>query len=92
MTWLFKKDIWNNLEKLLKFDKANAVDSTFFVAVDNGKGLNYALRQARKAIDLVKEYEFDVGVHGICYDNYDGIKEEYKMFKRISGLEKFAIR
>ena len=89
---LFKRNAWNNLKELLEFDKQNNVNPTFFVAVNNGKGLSYSQAQAKTAIDLIKKYQFDVGVHGICYDNYEGIKKEYDDFRKISGLNNFGIR
>jgi len=89
---LFKKNAWNNLEELLEFDKLNGVRPTFFVAVNNGKGLSYPLQRARGAIELIKKYNFDVGVHGICFNDYGGIKKEYEDFKSISSLNDFGIR
>jgi len=89
---LFNKNAWNNLKELLEFDKLSGVNSTFFVAVNNGKGLSYSQKQAKAAIDLIKKYQFNIGVHGICYDNYGGIKKEYNDFKKISGLNNFGIR
>lgn len=89
---LFKKNAWNNMEELLEFDKQNKINSTFFVAVNNGKGLSYSTRQARRTFDLIKKYNFDIGVHGICYDDYREIKKEYESFKKITGLNKFGIR
>jgi len=92
ITGLFEKDAWNNLEELLNFDKLNNVNPTFFVAVNNGKGISYSKKQAKWAIDLIKKYNFDVGVHGICYDDYEEMKKEYEDFKKISGLNSFGIR
>lgn len=92
ITGLIKKNSWNNLEELLEFDKKNGVDSTFFVAVNNGKGLSYPTKKAVWAVNLIKKYNFDAGVHGICYDDFSGIKKEYDDFKKISGLDKFGIR
>jgi len=89
---LFKKNGWNNLEKLLRFDKKMGVNSTFFVAVNNGKKLNYSQIQAKQAIDLIKKYNFDIGVHGICYNNYKGIKKEHEYFKNITNINNFGIR
>jgi peptidoglycan/xylan/chitin deacetylase (PgdA/CDA1 family) len=89
---LFRSSGWYNLEKLLDFDKNNNVNSTFFVAVNNGKGISYSLRQAKKAIDLIKKGNFDVGVHGISYRSYEDIKKEYDLFKELSGLDTFGIR
>ncbi|MFA5095650.1 MAG: hypothetical protein WC447_03270 [Candidatus Paceibacterota bacterium] len=89
---LFKKNAWNNLEELLIFDRENSVDSTFFVATSNGKGLSYSKKQAGEAISLIKRYSFDVALHGICYDNYEKMRREYEDFKNISGLDGFGIR
>lgn len=89
---LFQKNAWNHLEELLKFNQANGVKATFFVAVNNDKGISYSQQQAAKAIELIKKYDLDVGVHGICYDNYLSIKREFQDFKKISGLANFGIR
>jgi len=91
---LFKKNAWNNLEKLLQFDKENEVKPTFFIAVNNGKGLNYSLKQARIAFDLIKKYDFDIGCHGICFNDndYEGIKKEFEIFKKLTGLKNFGVR
>ena len=35
---------------------------------------------------------FDVGVHGIEFDNYDGIKKEHRLFQELSGLKNFGMR
>jgi len=90
--WLFRKNGWNNLEKLIRFDKKMGVNSTFFIAVNNGKKLNYSQNQAKQAINLIKKYNFDIGVHGICYNNYKGIKKEYEYFKKITNINYFGIR
>ncbi len=92
LSGLLRKGFWSNLEEMLKFDKENKVNSTFFIAVSKGKGINYSQKEAQIAINLIKDYGFDVGVHGIYYDNYELIKREYEDFKRLSKLEKFGIR
>ena len=92
LTEIFKRKAWSNLEELLKFDKENKINSTFFVAVAKGKVTNYSQRQAKQAIELIKKYGFDVGIHGICYNNYEKMKKEHEDFERISGLERFGMR
>jgi peptidoglycan/xylan/chitin deacetylase (PgdA/CDA1 family) len=89
---VFQGKGWNNLGDLIIFDKHNKVPSTFFVAVNNGKGLNYSLKQAKEAIHLIEINNFDIGVHGINYNNYKKIKEEYNTFKKITNLERFGFR
>ncbi|MCD4712907.1 MAG: hypothetical protein K8R73_06450 [Clostridiales bacterium] len=86
------KGKWQNLEELMRFDKENRVPSTFFVAVSNGRGLSYSISRAEYWIKRILSQGFDVGVHGICYENYDNIKEEYGIFRHLSGLDEFGIR
>ena len=83
---------WHNLEKLLQFNRKNSVPSTFFIGVSKGKGLNYTLKDAAFWIKKILKEGFDVGVHGIAFDNFNDIKNEYNVFKDISGLEQFGIR
>jgi len=82
----------HNLEALLKFDKAERVPSTYFVAVSKGKGLAYGLDHASWWIRVIKEQGFDIGVHGISFDKSDEMKREWTMFKELSGMSDFGIR
>jgi len=86
------KNKWQNIEELMKFDKENNVPSTFFVGVSKGKGLCYSLENAEYWVKKIVEQGFDVGVHGIAYDNYELIKTEFDTFKKISDLKTFGIR
>jgi peptidoglycan/xylan/chitin deacetylase (PgdA/CDA1 family) len=83
---------WQNLEELMIFDKENSVKSTFFVGVSNGLGLSYSLKNAQYWIKNILKEGFDVGVHGIAYNDFDDMKKEYDLFKQISGQEKIGIR
>ena len=86
------KNKWQNIEELIEFDKHNDISSTFFIGVNNGLGLSYNLELSKYWIKKILEEGFDVGVHGIAYNNLSGVKEEFDIFKQISGLEKFGIR
>ena len=83
---------WQNIEELMIFDKENGINSTFFVGVSNGLGLSYSLKNAQYWIKNILKEGFDVGVHGIAYNNFDYMKKEYEVFNRISGQEKIGIR
>ncbi|MDR4506269.1 MAG: hypothetical protein MRK01_15965 [Candidatus Scalindua sp.] len=83
---------WQNLEKLMQFDRESSVHSTYFFGVSKGKGLTYSKEDARFWIRKTLQEGFDVGVHGIAFDNYDDIKDEYETFRKLSGIEKFGIR
>lgn len=88
----FLKNKWQNLEEIARFDKENDVPSTFFIGVNNGVGLSYSLKNAESWIKIILDRGFDVGVHGINFENYDSIRKEYETFKSLSGLKKFGIR
>jgi hypothetical protein len=83
---------WHNLEPLMAFDRTHGIPATFFVAVSNGRGLSYSLADAEHWIARIREQGFDVGVHGIAYDEVDAIERERRVFEKISGLDSFGIR
>ena len=83
---------WQNLDELMAFDREHDVPSTFFLAVNNGKGLSYSVSDAEFWVKRILKKGFGVGLHGIGYKNLGSIKREYETFKRLSGLEEFGIR
>jgi peptidoglycan/xylan/chitin deacetylase (PgdA/CDA1 family) len=87
-----KNDKLNNIDELMAFDKAFEVPSTFFIAVNNGKGLRYSIELATYWIRRIFDNEFDVGVHGIAYNDYTQIRMEHDLFLKISGVKDFGIR
>lgn len=86
------KNKWQNIEELAEFDKKNKVPSTFFIAVSNGRNLSYSLNDVKIWINRIIQKGFDIGIHGVIFDEYAGIKREYKLFKKISKLDRFGIR
>jgi len=86
------KNKWQNIDELIDFDKINVIPSTFFVAVKNGRNLNYSLKNAQIWINRIIESGLDLGLHGLAYSNYSAIKEEYTIFKNLSKLNTFGIR
>ena len=86
------KNKWHNIEELVEFDGKESVPSTFFIAVDNALGVHYSLKDAEFWIKKILQNKFDVGLHGIAFDNLKDIKNEYYIFKKISKLDNFGIR
>jgi len=86
------KNKLHNLGELMEFDKQSNIPSTFFIGVNHGLGLNYSLKNAECWIKQIIARGFDVGVHGIEFNNLEGIKKEYDTFQKLSGLKKFGIR
>jgi hypothetical protein len=83
---------WQNINELMEFNLQNNIPATFFIGVNNGLGLNYSLKLSEKWIKKIIEKGFDCGVHGIAFQNQADIDIEYKIFREISGLDKFGIR
>jgi len=81
-----------NLEELMQFDKKHGIPSTFFVGVENGLGLSYPFKKACNWISRIEENGFDVGVHGIHFDNLTKVIEEKKKFGEIVKTKRFGIR
>jgi hypothetical protein len=88
----FMKNKWNNISELIEFDREHNIPATFFFGVSNGLGLAYSLEDAKGYTNFVKISGFDVGVHGIAFDNFWDIKREFETFREISGESKFGIR
>lgn len=87
----FKKK-WNNIEEILKFDKKHTIPSTFFFGMASGCGMSYNVRMAKKMIQYVRNQEYDVGVHGIAFEDCSEMQTEYKRFKDIVGEISYGIR
>lgn len=86
------KNKWHNIDALINFNKQEMIPSTFFIAVNNGLGLSYSLKDASFWINKILQNNFDVGAHGIAFDSPDSIKVEFEKFKEISLLKNFGIR
>ena len=88
----FLRNKWNNIEELMDFDEKKNIPSTFFIGVSNGLGLSYSLDHSEYWIKKIIKCGFDVGIHGIAYDDIDEMKREFSIFREISGLDYFGIR
>ena len=86
------KDKWHNIEEIIGFDRENKISSTFFIGVTKGMGLCYSIENSEFWINKILQKGFDVGLHGIAFDNSKDIKNEYNVFKKISKLNDFGIR
>jgi peptidoglycan/xylan/chitin deacetylase (PgdA/CDA1 family) len=87
-----KHNKWNGVEEVIAFNKSRNINSTFFVGVSNGVGLSYRLSQAELIIKKIVKEGFEIGVHGIAYNDAIAMKEEFNCFKKFSGLDSFGIR
>jgi len=82
---------WHNLEELMSFNKENNIPATFFIGMNNAKGLDYSLNNASKWAKEIDKNGFDIGVHGISYLDFDSINNEYNSLKEVINSD-FGIR
>ena len=82
----------HHITEIIAFDRKNGIKSTFFFGMANGLGMSYSLERAKPVIHFVVKQGFDVGVHGIAYNDEDKIQEEYDQMRNILGREDFGIR
>lgn len=88
----FFKNKWQNIDELITFNNVNGVPSSFFIAVNKGIGLNYSNNAALLWIEQMKQRRCEIGLHGIEFDNFDAITDEYHLFQSLAQLNNFGIR
>ena len=86
------RDRMHNIPELLEFDKRHGIPSMFFFGMANALGMSYSRKSAKVWIDFILNNHLDVSVHGIAYDDYLKMQEEFNDFKILSGLDSFGIR
>lgn len=82
----------HNLEAQMNYDKQHGIKSVFFFGMNQGLGMSYKPQEAKEMIDIVHANGFLVGVHGIDYESFDGIKREYDTFVSTMGFAPCGIR
>lgn len=90
-TSCFKKNR-HFIDELMDYDKEHGVESVFFFGMNQGLGMSYRPNEARAVIQRVHENGYAVGVHGIAFDSYEGIKKEHDTFVKLMGFEPCGIR
>ncbi|OQA02383.1 MAG: hypothetical protein BWY70_00012 [Bacteroidetes bacterium ADurb.Bin408] len=82
----------HRINELTEYDKAQQIPSTFFIGVNKGLGLSYSIEDASSAINFIQSKGFDIGIHGIAYNDPLAIAQERLKFAKIAGHEDFGIR
>jgi len=88
---LFNKQ-WHHVDELMDFDDANGIPSTFFFGVRKGLGLNYSIEEVRPIIERVVSRGFEVGLHGMEYQDEIRMRDEFRKFERLAGNTDFGVR
>ncbi len=86
-----KNNRWNNLNDLISTDKRFGIKSTFFIAVEKGKGISYDKKQAEKATRIILKSKMGIGLH---YQNeeFEPMKKEFEQFRNITKKKRFPVR
>lgn len=82
----------NHFPQLMAIDKAHGVKATYFFGMNQGLGLVYHPEDAKPVIELVRSNGFDAGVHGIVFDDFDGMRKEYDTWTQLMGTPPESIR
>jgi peptidoglycan/xylan/chitin deacetylase (PgdA/CDA1 family) len=83
---------WHNIPEIIHFNRQNQIPATFFIALNNAKGLSYSRADAIKWISFIKRNNCDVGLHGIEFDDFRKMKNEHQLFRKVYGKNEFGIR
>jgi len=83
---------WNGVNELISLHNSLNIKSVFFLGVANGRGLSYRHEDAAYWIKHIYENNFEVGVHGIAFENFADMKIEFKRFEKYLGNNDFGIR
>ena len=82
----------HRIPEIIEFDREYGVPSTFFFGVSQGLGMSYFTDECVETVRYVQDNGFDVGVHGIAFDDAGTIAEEHERFLALTGLNDFGIR
>lgn len=82
----------HHIPEVIQFDRSHGIESTFFFGMTNGLGMSYSIQKAEPVIKYVLREGFDVGVHGIAYNSFDEINDEFNSLKGIIETDNFGIR
>ncbi len=82
----------NNIKTLSNFLLEKKLPATFFFGMRKGLNLSYSYKAARPFIELLIEKGFEVGVHGMAFNDFDKMKEEKQRFEEIAGFSPKYIR
>ncbi|HRD40803.1 MAG TPA: hypothetical protein PLC65_19395 [Bacteroidia bacterium] len=88
----FLKNKWQNIDELISFNKTKNIPSTFFIGVDKGIGLNYSNSAAAVWVKRIIEQGATVGIHGICFQSLEKVKNEKQCFEKAFNIKPKGMR
>ena len=82
----------HQLDAVMDFDEQHGIPSTFFFGMNQGLGMSYKPEEAKPIIKMVHDRGFSTGVHGIEYQDAEGMKKEFDTFRKLMGFDPCGIR
>ena len=82
----------NRLEELMAFEKSMNIPATYFFVMRPGLGVAYKASKVKPFIEKILNNGFNVGVHGMAYNDAGAMQEEFNDFKKMTGIDKFGVR
>lgn len=89
---IFIENRWQNIDDLMAFNLNHNIPSSFFVGMANGMGLEYPIEKAYYWAERIHKKGFDVGVHGIAFDDIIQMRSEYKLLSIKLSKQEVGIR
>lgn len=88
---LFSNKFNNSLE-LVRFNREQELNNSFFIGVKNGLGLSYSLARAKALVAELLKLDCKLYVHGIDFETTDAISCEKKIFESAFNISATGIR
>ena len=82
----------NYIRQLMKYDEGNGIPSSFYFGMDNILGMSYKYTKALPYIKMLQSHGFEVGIHGVSFDNEEQMKIEFSRFEETVGVYPTGIR
>lgn len=78
---LLKNGRLHNIPEILEFDISFGIKPIFFIATNRGRRLSYKTKDAKRWANWLLKEGACIGLHGIEYQNFEGILMERKLFE-----------
>lgn len=89
---LIMKNNFTNIEELVAFDKKYNTKATYFFATSTDSTLAYKAEAAKPHIKHILKNGLNAGIHGIAFNDYNKMSDEYNKFNELHGIEGIGIR
>ncbi|GAA0083807.1 hypothetical protein UT300007_02460 [Clostridium sp. CTA-7] len=81
-----------NIKELVELDKKYNTKATYFFATSNDSTLAYKAEAPKPHVNYILKNGLNVGIHGIAFNNFSKMKEEYDKFNTIHNTSNIGIR